>query len=143
MLGTLAEDEIDSLLQQELIGRLGLHDGGRTYVVPIGYVYDGTSLYSHTYDGEKLRMLRANPNICFEVDHITKLALWRSAIVWGTFEELSGDLATGAMNMLAVRLRSETPGETAGPVGPRGKERGVAFRIRVTEKTGRFEQPGP
>ena len=141
MLGKLADHEIDTLLQGEIVGRLGIYAAGKIYVVPIGYVFDGNALYSHTYDGQKLEMMRANPNVCFEVDHIAKLAVWQSAIVWGTFEELTGDLANYAIDTLAMRLREEVPGETAGPVGRASGRHGVAFRINISEKTGRCEQP--
>ena len=141
MLGTLTDEEIDRLLHEETVGRIGVSDDVKTYVVPVSYVYDGTSIYVHSYDGEKLRMLRANPAVCFEIDRVEHLSSWRSVIAWGRYEELMGDLATGAMNLLAWRLREEVPSETAGPQGPHGREPGTAFRIRITEKTGRFEQP--
>ncbi|MBL7709984.1 MAG: pyridoxamine 5'-phosphate oxidase family protein, partial [Chitinophagaceae bacterium] len=40
MLGELNDKQIDSLLNTQLVGRLGCHAGGITYVVPVTYIYD-------------------------------------------------------------------------------------------------------
>src|SRR5437867_2802633 len=37
-LGALSEDEIDQVLRFEMVGRIGCHADGKTYVVPIIYV---------------------------------------------------------------------------------------------------------
>ena len=44
MLGSLSSAEIEDLLRTEVVARLGCHAEGRTYVVPITYVYDGDAL---------------------------------------------------------------------------------------------------
>lgn len=45
MLGELNRAQIDQVLRGELVGRVGCHAGGQTYVVPITYVYDGEYVY--------------------------------------------------------------------------------------------------
>src|SRR5207249_11652316 len=87
-IGELDSNQIDHLLQTEVVGRLGCHADGKTYIVPITYVYDGGYVYGHTIEGTKTRMMRANPEVCFEVDHIDDLTNWQSVIAWGSFEEL-------------------------------------------------------
>jgi nitroimidazol reductase NimA-like FMN-containing flavoprotein (pyridoxamine 5'-phosphate oxidase superfamily) len=74
MLGTLTDAQIDRLLHTESVGRIGCHAGGRPYVVPVTYVYDGSAIYGHTGDGMKVRMMRENPAVCFEVDRMESLA---------------------------------------------------------------------
>jgi hypothetical protein len=37
----------------------------------------------HSADGLKITMMRANPHVCFEVDHRENLANWRSVVAWG------------------------------------------------------------
>jgi len=143
MLGTLDREQIDRILHSETVGRIGVCAGGRTYVVPITYVYDGNNIYGHSGPGMKIDMMRAGPDVCFEVDQIDDLANWRTVIAWGRYEELPGDLATAAMNLLRSRLSPLTSSETAGPAGhPAGEAglSGIAFRIRLTERTGRFEK---
>ena len=34
--------------------------------------------------------MRANPNVCFEVDAMSNMANWQSVILFGTFHELKG-----------------------------------------------------
>jgi nitroimidazol reductase NimA-like FMN-containing flavoprotein (pyridoxamine 5'-phosphate oxidase superfamily) len=144
MLGTLDRDQIDRVLQACAVGRIGVHSLGRTYVVPVSYVYDGDAIYGRSADGLKIRMMRANPEVCFEVDDIDDMANWRSVITWGTYEELKGDVAVAAMNLLSSRLAPLTSSETAGQVergkGHAGNGVEVAYRIRLTERTGRFER---
>lgn len=141
MLGRLDDDQIEHLLRSETVGRIGVHADGRTYVVPISYVYDGGVIYAHAAEGMKVRMMRENPSVCFEVDRIDDMANWRSVIAWGTYEELSGDVALAAMNLLRSRLAPLTASETAGPAG-RASHDGVevAYRITLTERTGRYEK---
>lgn len=141
MLGTLDEKQIEHLLRSETVGRIGIHAGGRTYVVPTTYVYDGDAIYGHAAEGLKVRMMRESESVCFEVDHIDDMANWRSVIAWGSYEELGGDVATAAMNLLQSRLAPLTASETAGPAGRAARDGAeVAYRIRLTERTGRFEK---
>jgi nitroimidazol reductase NimA-like FMN-containing flavoprotein (pyridoxamine 5'-phosphate oxidase superfamily) len=144
VLGTLDRDQIDLVLRSSVVGRIGVHADGRTYVVPTSYVYDGEAVYGHSAEGLKIRMMRANPDVCFEVDDMSDMANWRSVIAWGRYEELKGDLALAAMNLLRSRLSPLTASETAGPAGHApgrgGNGVAVAYRIRLTERTGRFEK---
>ncbi len=150
MLGTLTEAQIDRLLRAESVGRLGCHAGGRTYVVPVTFVYDGAAIYGHTGDGMKVRMLRENPEVCFEVDSLESLANWQSVIVWGRFEELRGTAAAHAMGLLMDRLLPLVTSETAVPshgLDPSAVHRAdvtgrhaVVYRIVIGERSGRFEK---
>lgn len=144
MLGALNPQQIEELLHTEVIGRIGCHAAGRTYVVPITYAYDGEAVYAHSAEGLKLAMMRQNPAVCFEVEHMDDLACWRSVIASGRFEELSGADAARGMQLLIDRLRPRMVSETARPShGHRADTAGrhaVIYRITLTEKTGRFER---
>jgi nitroimidazol reductase NimA-like FMN-containing flavoprotein (pyridoxamine 5'-phosphate oxidase superfamily) len=52
----------------------------------------------------KLRMMRANAEVCFQVDHRMSLSEWQSVIAWGTFGELQGTDATWAIVPVLNRL---------------------------------------
>ena len=110
MLGELSAARIERLLRSEVVGRIGCHAGGRTYVVPVTYAYQAGSVYGHTAEGLKVRMMRSNPDVCFEVDRIENLANWESVIARGRFEELRGEEAVRAMDLLIERLRPLTAG---------------------------------
>jgi uncharacterized protein len=148
MLGKLDESQIEELLRTSLVGRLGCHADGRTYVVPITYAYEDGAIIGHSTDGLKLRMMRKNPSVCFEVDKMDDLSTWRSVIAWGRFEELIGNDADRAMARLVARLapHAATAGALQTPKDLTHQNRAraeglpaVIYRIRLTEKTGRFE----
>jgi uncharacterized protein len=148
MVGQLTSKEIDQLLRSEVIGRIGCHANGRTYVIPVSYVYEDGAVIGHSADGLKLQMMRENPNVCFEVERIEGLSQWRSVVAWGVFEELSGREADRAMAQLLGRLMplamsvqwSHAPKVLTQQ--SRSKTEGlksVIYCIRLIEKTGRFE----
>jgi len=149
MLGSLSSDEIEDLVRTEMVARLGCHAHGRTYVVPVTYAYDGDSLLVMSLDGLKVQMMHENPLVCVEIDHIDDLANWRSVIGWGRFERLFGAEAAAAFARLRERLApllvtSETTATTEAPSdkqsGGKGNGHASIYRIRLFEKTGRFER---
>lgn len=154
MLGELTTDQIEDVLRGAVIGRIGCHVDGRTYVVPITYAYDGDCIYGHSADGLKVQMMRANPDVCFEVEQVDDLANWRSVISWGTYEELHGDDAAAGMQTLISRLLPLMTSATSQPshgLAPNEETKAsghaadtaghdaVLYRIRLHERTGRFE----
>ena len=144
MMGTLTPAEIEDTLRQELVGRIGCHADGRTYVVPISFAYDGASIYGHSYEGLKIQMMRQNPEVCFEVDHADNLSSWRSVIAWGHYEELHGDEAMHALRLLMARflpiIQASGAAPTHGAAPQHGAPGAVVFRLRLIEKTGRCER---
>jgi len=141
--------EIEELLRKETVGRIGCSDGNTVYVVPISYAYDGEYIYCHTHEGLKVAIMRKNPNVCFEVDHLQNMANWQSVIAHGKFEELKeADLLYHALEKLHGRMLPLVSSETTHlspdwPFPPAGfaKIEGVTFRIRLEQKSGRFEKP--
>jgi nitroimidazol reductase NimA-like FMN-containing flavoprotein (pyridoxamine 5'-phosphate oxidase superfamily) len=139
MLGELGRAEIDQILRTQAVGRIGCSSAGRTYIVPVAFVYDGLAIYFHTLDGLRLQMMRLNPKVCFEVDVIVDLANWKSVIVQGTFEELSGPEASKGLEVVLTGLLPFVSGETTTPTGRKMASGLSVCRINVTEVTGRFE----
>jgi nitroimidazol reductase NimA-like FMN-containing flavoprotein (pyridoxamine 5'-phosphate oxidase superfamily) len=149
MLGELTKDQIEDMLKSNVIGRIGCTSPNRMYIVPVTYHYDGEFVIGHTVEGMKINLLRQNPECCFEVDSIKDPANWRSVIAWGTFEELTGDDAKRALEKLVNRITPLTASETSHPprMGPDASSRTstftqnpIIYRIRLKEKTGRYEQ---
>ena len=140
MLGELSDSQIEDLLRTEVIARIGCLREGRVYVVPVSYVYDGTFVWGHGMDGAKLRAMRAHPEVCVEVEHVDDLSNWRSVIAWGAFEEcVDADWDAGMALLLAriMPLLTFPPNEP--PPDLSALRRGSVYRIRLHEKTGRFE----
>lgn len=141
MLGELSNPQVEQVLHEGLIGRIGCHAYGKTYVVPITYAYDGTYVYAHSAEGMKIHMMRANPHVCFEVDAMDDLANWESVVAWGTFEELHGEPARKALELLLEQIEPRIEGPPGASVHPNSVMQPVVlYRILLEEKTGRFER---
>jgi len=149
MLGALNEDQIETLLRELPVGRIGCHADGITYVVPVNYIYDGISLYAHSAKGMKIDMMRKNPEVCFQADAITSLQNWESVICWGKFEEITDMLEREhAMQKIINRVMPLMQGENAQPshgFTSDASEIGfevelILYKIILSKKTGRFER---
>ena len=148
MFGKLDNKELESLLNRQVIGRIGCHDNGVTYVVPISYAYDGEYIYAHTFNGMKIEFMRKNREVCFQVDDTRNLSNWQSVITWGEYEEITDEPGKkNALRLLNNRVvpipSSETMHLTPDwPFSPNKMEQveGIFFRLRLTKKTGRFEK---
>ena len=150
MLGTLTPVEIERLLASEFTGRIGCHADGRTYVVPITYAYRSGNVYCHGAEGQKVRMMRKQPDVCFEIDRVEDLGNWKSVIAEGRFHELGGREALEAMDVLIARFaeleRAQEPHPSyvlraSESESSRADGRPIVlFRIELAEKTGRFER---
>ncbi len=147
MLGSLTEKEIDNLLTHQVTGRLACVTDDKAYIVPINYFYKDSTVYAHSAEGKKIDMMRQNPNVCFQVDEISSIFRWQSAIVWGTFEEITDPIEKQqAMQGITHRLMPfvTTPaGHPSHGIASRESDLEnldlIVYKIMVTEKTGRFE----
>lgn len=148
MIEELGPAQIEQLLHEQVIGRIGCHSRGRTYVVPITYAYVDGAIVSHTGNGLKVRMMRENPSVCFEVEDLRHLPRWASVIAHGRYEELDGDRADTALEQLVARLGASPPAAISMPWQGAGvyeptshaQRPDVIFRIVIEEKTGRHDR---
>lgn len=151
MLGKLNTDQIDAVLKANITGRIGCTDGVKVYVVPVSYAFNGDYVIAHSKEGMKIDMMRAHPHVCFQVDEIDNYANWRSVIAWGDYEEITDPRERYyAMKYLVSHLMHRQVSETAGldemqkavehTHEPDHHPRPVVYRIRLKEKTGRYEK---
>jgi nitroimidazol reductase NimA-like FMN-containing flavoprotein (pyridoxamine 5'-phosphate oxidase superfamily) len=64
-----SKDELERILRQAAICRIGLLDGTLPYIVPLNFGYKDDCLYFHSApEGRKITLLKKNPLVCFEVD---------------------------------------------------------------------------
>ena len=147
MFGSLTEKEIEEVISSQVIGRIGCHADGVTYVVPVSYAYDGNYIYGHAREGMKISMMRKNPKVCFQTDQLDDMANWKSVVAWGDFEELENrEERNEALKKLFRRNLPMISSETVHlspqwPFEPEDTEsiKGVIYRVKLKEKTGRFE----
>ena len=136
MITQLSEQEKESLLLRQHLGRLGCIVGGIPYVVPIYYVFDGQDIYSHSLPGTKIDALRLNTAACLQVDEIIDEFHWQSVMAVGDYEEITSDDERGiVLAKLLARLPCLTPVESFHDYGP-AQLATVVFRIRFREIIG-------
>jgi uncharacterized protein len=84
--------EIDAIIRQCQVCRLGLSDGKYPYVVPMCFGYDGNALYFHSApDGKKIDVLRKNNRVCFEFDIPGEMKQSDQGCRWGmTYRSVIG-----------------------------------------------------
>lgn len=148
MFDALSNKQMLDVISNNIIGRLGCHADGKTYVVPISYAYHGDYIYARTFDGMKLKMMRKNPDVCFQVDHMEDMADWESVIIWGTFEELTDTVEREkGLKILLSRILPSVSSETVKltpewpfPTNDFNRIDGIVFRIHIKEMTGRCEK---
>lgn len=148
----LPRSAIDKFLRTQTLARIGCHAGGQIYIVPIAYAPENdegpvTSVLVHSFEGQKVRMMRENPHVCLEVDEIASPSSWRTVVIDGEFEELRGEEAQQrALSTLAERLlppsaasrvaQGDDPFRAVGEDTP-----AVLYRIRIHDASGRIATP--
>jgi nitroimidazol reductase NimA-like FMN-containing flavoprotein (pyridoxamine 5'-phosphate oxidase superfamily) len=136
MMRVLQDDEARELLGARKIGRLGCVDNGEPYVVPINYVFEDETIYSHSLPGRKIEALRAYPRSCLQVDEIENDFNWRSVIAYGNFEEIRIPSERRAiLGKLLARFPQLTPVESVMAQDAAAPD-SVVFRIRIDRMTG-------
>ncbi|MGI8644343.1 MAG: pyridoxamine 5'-phosphate oxidase family protein [Thermomicrobiales bacterium] len=132
----LPDEDIEALIRSALVGRIACWSpelpDGRPYLVPLAYGYYGEAIYAHSGPGRKLRIMRAQPLISFEVDDVQAADRWRSVVAEGTYEEINEPTARDQA------LRAIYPPPADIPTLPKDT---VVFRLRLAAKSGRYEIP--
>src|SRR3569833_2790907 len=148
MLGNLTAIQIEHLLKNHHIGRIGCCDGQRPYVVPVNYVYEDGVAYCHSGEGMKVQLMRKNPFICFLVDSIQDMLNWRSVIAWGKYEEISEleekenalqKIIDGISPYLKAEDSHPSHGITASDSDVGNGTELVLYKLILNEISGRFE----
>ncbi len=147
MLGELNNTQINNLLSSQVVGRLACTDGDTPYIVPTTYTYDGEYIYAQTNAGKKLKLLRKNPNVCFEVDKMIDMRNWQSVIVEGKFEELKDKAFKKGREVFSERFFSMLTSTTVHAhehavttvLDDSNRVKYIMYRIKIKKVTGRFE----
>lgn len=151
MTGILNDQMINEVLENNIVGRLGYSDGPKIYIIPISYLfYNNKYIIGHSREGQKIEILRKNPNVCLQVDVIQNLSNWKGVMVWGKYEEITNqreryyllDLLIRKINKHLIKEEHLSPEQyevEESRILP-DKEKTIVYRIAIEDKSGRFEQ---
>lgn len=85
----LSNSEITDFIAEMDYGHLGLAKDNQPYVVPVHYAYSEPYIYIYTTVGLKSEIIRANPNVCLQIEDVADREDWRSVIVRGNAVEIT------------------------------------------------------
>lgn len=150
MVRDLTDLEIQQLLQKQCYGHLGCAtDAKHPYIYPVTYAFHNRSIVCFSFEGKKVDMMRTQSRVCFQVEELSNAESWKSAMVWGEFEELTGKERSAAFTLLLERLWQETnkdhplyfPFRNSARAleAAKNEENIVLFRINIDEQSGRTE----
>jgi nitroimidazol reductase NimA-like FMN-containing flavoprotein (pyridoxamine 5'-phosphate oxidase superfamily) len=136
MMKMLSDEAARHLFHEARVVRLGCIVKGEPYVVPINCHLEGDYLYSHSLYGLKILGLRENPHACVQVDEIESDLRWKSAMAFGTFEEVTKSTERAEiLTKLLRRFPLLTPVESAIAIDGSSPEV-IVFRIKIERLTG-------
>ncbi|MDD1696997.1 MAG: pyridoxamine 5'-phosphate oxidase family protein [Methanoregula sp.] len=76
--------EIETILDNAMVCRIGLAADSRPYIVPVCFGYSNGIIYIHSsLSGKKIDMLKKNPQCCFEVDRFNGIIGNEQPCAWG------------------------------------------------------------
>lgn len=136
----LDENEAWEVLQRGKLGHLACIDHDEPYVVPINYLVHEGCVYSHSLPGRKITAMRSHPRACLQVNHIQDDFHWRSAIAFGSFEEITEPAERNSiLRKLLEHFPRLTPVESqlARDAEPPPV---IAFRLRIDRISGVAEE---
>jgi len=144
----MTSKECHTALARTQLGRLGCVNGHQPYVVPIYFAFDEDFLYGFTPLDWRVKLMRANPLVCVEIDEVTSNDRWMSVTACGRYEELPDTREWAAERMrahecLAKRAMWWEPPFAVTQGGGSSEYTPVFYRIRVEHVTGHSAAPEP
>lgn len=124
------DDAVHAVLDEGLVGHLGIVDDGQPFVLPVGYARDGDRVLLHASTGSRLARLAATDPVCLTVTLLDGLVLarsafhhsmdYRSVIILGQPQLIDDPYAKrAALHRLVEHL---APGQSTATRPPSGKE---------------------
>lgn len=124
-------------------GHLACAHDNHPYITPIHYALEGDKIYMFSLDGQKVTWMRDNPHACIQIEEIAEDRQWKSVIVSGRYDELTGAPEENGERDYAWELLQKRPNWwEPGALGPRHTEAGakaspIFFSVAIDEITGR------
>jgi len=136
----LTKTETLELLSRSTLGHLGCVSNDEPYVVPINYIFDEGSVYSHSLPGMKIDAMRATSRVCLQVEQVESEFDWQSVMVFGDFEEIrASSEREKVLRKLLARFPFLTPVESTMAHDANAPE-SVVYRIVIDRISGVAEE---
>lgn len=75
---------INKIISEAEVCRIGLSNGNKPYIIPMNFGYKDDCVYLHSArEGMKLDIMKANENVCFEVESQVQLVKDEKPCNWG------------------------------------------------------------
>ena len=146
MLTELTQSQIEEVLTNNYIGRIGFRDDEAVHIMPVNYQFKPGYVQCYSLAGEKVQAMRRHPDVCFEVEEIADNEHWTTVVCWGHYEEITDEAELQLLRpqyteyMLRMRASISAP-----PPGAEGQEKHhedallpqVFYRIRIAKWSGR------
>jgi uncharacterized protein len=135
----MSSKEILELLQKVGYGHLGCIHEGKPYVLPMHYYLKDSLIYLFTTEGMKTHDMEVNSAVCLQVESISNLEQWQSAIVTGRAERIQEQSEIDqVMQMAKVRIPNLSPALNRTWIDAQGRSEVITiYCIHPTEMTGR------
>lgn len=79
------KNEMESIINDNTVCRLGLSENDTPYIIPLNYGYQTGVLYFHSFKaGKKLDIIKNNAQACFEISDTIKVLEAEAACDFGT-----------------------------------------------------------
>lgn len=143
--------EIEDLLSNAMVGRLGSCLNNIPYITPVNFVYDNNKIYFHSaLEGRKITNIESNPKVCFEIDELKSIipghspcastTEYKSIIVFGDIKFVTDiNEKTRALNKLVEKYAPQSV-KTSLPSG--AVERTSVLVIKAEEITAKQSPAG-
>ena len=150
MIQDLATKEGKQLLKDNYIGHLSFIAGDWPYSIPITYYYSKgqNTIISYAAEGHKIRSMRENPNVSLEVNEIDSVSHWKSVLVHGKFEELTGidakyylhEFAEGVKSLLRRKEKKHVQAISEFSSKIESAELPIVYRIIIDDMTAKCRE---
>jgi hypothetical protein len=135
---------IESVISKAEICHLALSVNDRPYVVPLCFGYQAKTLYFHSAAaGKKLEMIRANPQVCFELVVDNRIITADQACNWSMkYKSVIGFGKASVIEDKAERTKALTIimkqyADQSWEFKPSLLEKTVLIRVEIEEMTGK------
>ena len=136
--------EIEQIIKQARVCRLGLVDGSEPYVVPVCFGYENNAFYFHCApEGRKLELIKNNNQVCVEIDTDVEITSAEKPCGWSTrYRSVIGVGRAHILNDEADKIRGLTVlmrhfGEKGPAVSFEKADRTAVVRIDIENITGK------